>query len=274
MGLPKLRSLEINAHIDVPMRPSWDATKLLRLPLLRSLSILLPDHRFAQDLPAILDCQATLGEEDVPHRDISQKDAGNGLVELSILCRESPVINRAIVLSLGDALRRMRIESFSLAGCTQIDVGSLLDLVSSMEPTLRHLSLESVASPDFWRSCTSLAKLKSLRLTHPSSFHRHLAQFDLSLAHSLATIDALESFTIYHSGSNADPAHPQSLDVWPTLHSQCIQVLSQTHAATLRKFECNGVLLKLEDLEILSECRELRDLVVHLGAEPIVGPLK
>lgn len=161
----------------------------------------------------------------------------------------------------------MRVESFSLAGCTQIDVDTLLDLISTMEPTLRHLSLESVATPDFWIRCTSLAKLKSLRLTHPASFHRLLSQFDAALARALENIEALDSFTIYHSGSNSDPASPQAVDVWPTINSEAINVLVEGHAATLRKFECSGVLIELEDIERLSDCRELRNLVVHLGVD-------
>lgn len=265
--LPRLRSLEINAHTTLPTSPSWDATILLRLPLLHSLSIVLPDHNFAKHLPAILDRQASLGEADVPGQDVSYRNAGRGLRELSILCRESPVFGRSIVPLLTDALRRMRIDSFSLAGCTQIDLDSLLDLVGAMEPSLRHLSLESVATAEFWSRCPPLVKLKSLRLTHPSSFHRQLAQFHVSLAHALTQIEVLEEFTIYHSGSNSDPAFPQAVDVWAIIDSGVVNVLVNMHAATLRKFECSGVLLELHDIDSLSRCGEMRNLVVHLDVD-------
>lgn len=249
--LPNLDSFEFNASAGI----AWTPTLLLKLPRLRSLSVILPDRTVASLLPSILANQQKLAEGD-----------GLGLEELTILCRESPVVNDKIMLECATALAHGSLTNLALAGCAKLTNAHLLRLLPSL-PKLRHLALEATGiSPSFYTlAAPHLSSLLSLKITHPGPRHPLLAEFLPSVAHLLRHTPQLHSFTLYHSGSSTGA---QGVREWPVVGSEFIEDLVASVGGGLRKFECSGVLMRISTLVALTDgARQLRDLVAHLGHE-------
>lgn len=260
--LPNLHSFEINAHTTLSPG-SWDADHFLDLPPLRSLSLILPDRNVANVLPAFLDRQRALAPQATFR---TGEDQGVLLLEeLSILCRESPVINDALFSSLLPSLAHSRLTSLALAGCAKLSGSPLLDLLPSL-PHLRHLALEACAldsSTFFPHAAPHLSSLESLKLTHPGPRHPSHAAFLPALETLLDHTHALTSLTLYHSGASATGSRE-----WPSLPADFVRHVASVRGARLRKFEVSGVLVGLEAVEALTErARGLRNVVLHLGYE-------
>ncbi|BGP38149.1 hypothetical protein JCM10449v2_002076 [Rhodotorula kratochvilovae] len=258
--LPRLRSFECNAHTNLSPG-SWDAEHFLDLPPLQSLSLMLPDRKVANILPAFLEKQKALAPT-------ATFRTGEGdvllLEELSILCRESTVINDRVVLALAPALANSHLTSLALAGCAKLTGAPLLAILPTL-PRLRHLALEACAlDPSFFPlAAPHLSQLRSLKLTHPGPRHPSLAAFFPALEALLDCTEALTAFTLYHSGASATGSRE-----WPVLPTEFVQHIAGTVGRRLRKFEVSGVLVGVEAVECLaSEARELRNLVLHLGQE-------
>ncbi|GAA5890270.1 hypothetical protein JCM6882_008777 [Rhodosporidiobolus microsporus] len=255
-ALPKLREFELNAHTNLSPG-SWDADHLLNLPQLRSISFILPDRNVANVLPAFLAKQRTLG------------GAGNLdgeetllLEEMSVLCRESTVINDKVVSSLIPTLSGSNIRSLAFAGCAKLSGTPLLDLLPHL-PHLRNLALEACnLDPSFFTlAAPSLPQLQSLKLTHPGPRHPTLPAFFPALETLLSQTVNLTAFTIYHSGAASTGRRE-----WATLPRQFVQHLAATVGPRLRKFEVSGVLVTVDDVEsVASVSKEVRNLVLHLG---------
>lgn len=227
---------------------------LLSLPRLESLSLILPDRQVASILPALLSHQLmTLGEGET------------GLQELTILCRESRVINDKVISDIVSAfVSPPTLHTLALAGCSKLSTAPLLSLLSAL-PHLRHLALESCdLLPSFYAS-VSTSSLHSLKLTHPGPLHPQLSEFYPALSMRLHRSTFLRSFTLYHSGLVATPNNP-GVKEWPEIPGSFIRSLCE-RVTKLRKFECSGVLMSIESFEILADIagEEMIDLVVHLG---------
>ncbi|GAA5829531.1 hypothetical protein JCM11251_000193 [Rhodosporidiobolus azoricus] len=253
--LPKLGDFELNAHTNLSPG-SWDADHLLNLPPLRSISFILPDRNIANVLPAFLAQQ----------RDSS--DAGGAekktlqLEEMSILCRESTVVNDRVVTSLVPALSGSHLCSLAFAGCAKLTGTPLLDLLPNL-PYLRHLALEACnLEPSFFTlAAPCLTQLQSLKLTHPGPRHPALSSFFPALETLLSNTVHLTAFTMYHSGASSTGRRE-----WATLPRQFVQHVATTVGHRLCKFEVSGVLVTVDDVETLTAVsKEIRNLVLHLG---------
>ncbi|GAA5906189.1 hypothetical protein JCM8208_000658 [Rhodotorula glutinis] len=262
VALPKLRRFECNAHTNLSPG-SWDADHFLDLPPLRSLSLILPDRNVANLLPAFLAKQRSLAATSTSRAG----DDDNALVleELSILCRESTVVNDRVVAALAPSLANSHLTSLALAGCAKLTGAPLVALLPTL-PHLRHLALEACAldpSSFFLAAAPHFAALESLKLTHPGPRHPSTAAFLPALEALLDHTHALTALTLYHSGASAT-----GLREWPVLPLAFVQHVAATVGARLRKFEVSGVLVSVEAVEALTErARELRNVVLHLGQE-------
>ncbi|GJN88372.1 hypothetical protein Rhopal_001338-T1 [Rhodotorula paludigena] len=256
--LPRLQSFECNAHTNLSPG-SWDADYFLSLPPLQSLSLILPDRNIANILPRFLERQKARAFEATW---FSSDEAVMLLEELSILCRESTVINDRTVDALGPALAGSRLRSLAFAGCAKLTGAPLLRLVPSL-PHLRHLALEACnLHPSFYTDVApSLSALESLKLTHPGPAHPTLPAFFPALETLLSSTHNLTAFTLYHSGAASTGRRE-----WPVLSTAFVQHVAHTVGPRLRKFEVSGVLVGVDAVEILAnEARNLRNLVLHLG---------
>ncbi|KAL8278739.1 hypothetical protein RQP46_008808 [Phenoliferia psychrophenolica] len=242
--LPRLELLELNAHTNLSPG-SWSAEHLTHLPRLRSLSLILPDRAVASYLPAILAHQA---------------EQGMGLEDLTVLSRESPVINDEVFEACFPALSHSGLINLALAGCSRLTGAPLLHLLPTLH--LQHLALEATnIHPSFYISAAPfLSHLISLKVTHPGPRHSSLAEFFPAVCDLLRGTPQLLSFTVYHSGT----AGMSGIREWPVADASVIQELSAAVGSRLRKFECSGVLMRMGAVEALN-CPELRDLVVHIG---------
>lgn len=252
-GLRRLRSFEFNAHTNLSPG-SWSATHLLGLPPLKSISLILPDRSVADNLPGFLERQQQL----------SANDPSLALEDLTILCRESTVINDKVLIACTPYLEHTALRSLSLAGCAKLTGAPLLGLLPSL-PALQHLSLEATAvqSSSFPEFAPHLASLLSLKLTHPGPHHPHLASFFPNLADLLRSTKRLEAFTLYHSGTAGTGTRE-----WPVVDDSFVQELVTSVGTGLRKVEVSNVLMRVASVEALARgAPGLRDLVVHLGPE-------
>ncbi|GAA6026843.1 hypothetical protein JCM8097_005901 [Rhodosporidiobolus ruineniae] len=251
--LPRLRSFEFNAHTNLSPG-SWDADHLLNLPPLRSMSLILPDRAVSNIIPAFLNSQ----------RQKSGEENQLLLEELSILCRESTVINDKVVFALAPAMSGSRIRSLAFAGCSKLTGDPLLALLPHL-PHLRNLALEACnLDPSFYTlAAPHLAQLHSLKLTHPGPRHPTLPAFFPALETLLSEATSLTAFTLYHSGAASTGRRE-----WPILPDGFVQHLAATVGPRLRKFEVSGVLVSVDAVEVMTPAaRELRNLVLHLGTE-------
>ncbi|GAA5835681.1 hypothetical protein JCM9279_004614 [Rhodotorula babjevae] len=260
VALPKLRSFECNAHTNLSPG-SWDAEHFLNLPPLRSLSLILADRNVANLLPAFLAKQRSLSATSSSAAD----DNVLLLEELSILCRESTVINDRVVAALAPSLANSHLTSLALAGCAKLTGAPLLDLLPTL-PHLRHLALEACnldPSSFFPAAAPHLAALESLKLTHPGPRHPSLATFFPALEALLDHTRALTAFTLYHSGASATGRRE-----WPVVPLEFVRHVALAVGVRLRKFEVSGVLVGVEAVEALTAgARELRNVVLHLGQD-------
>lgn len=245
-----LRHLEINAHTALTPG-SWSASHLLNLPALESISLILPDRNIAAILPDFLARQKQLSTED-------ELD----LRSVTILCRESPVINDNVLRKCIPHLQETNVESFAIAGASKLTGEPLVALLPKL-PRLRHLALEAtnVQSESFLLFAPHLANLKSLKLTHPGPHAASLSTFFPALATLLRSTTQLESFTLYHSGAASTGSR-----TWAVVDHSFIEDLVASVGPRLRKFECSNVLVHLSSAEtLISGMPMLRDLVLHFG---------
>ncbi|GAA5970010.1 hypothetical protein JCM11641_000232 [Rhodosporidiobolus odoratus] len=259
-SLPYLRSFELNAHTNLSPG-SWDADHFLRLRPLRSLSLILPDRNVASMLPSFFEQQTKLASHST-----AGTDGGERLLleELSVLCRESTVINDKVVASLVPALSGGHLRSLALAGCAKLTATPLLDLLPHL-PNLRNLALEACnIDPSFFLlAAPSLTQLHSLKLTHPGPHHPTLSAFFPSLETLLSQTTSLTAFTLYHSGASSSGSRE-----WPRLPEHFVHRLTATVGPRLRKFEVSGILVSVDSIEMLAGgAQELRNLVLHLEQE-------
>ncbi|BGP14038.1 hypothetical protein JCM10213v2_001976 [Rhodosporidiobolus nylandii] len=258
--LPRLRHFELNAHTNLSPG-SWDADWLLQLRPLQSLSLILPDRNIASILPSFLDKQRQIASQSTF---ASPSDETLLLEELSVLCRESTVINDRVVAALAPALAGSNLRSLALAGCTKLTGEPLLTLLRDV-PHLRNLALEACnIDPSFFvLAAPSLAQLNSLKLTHPGPRHPTLPAFFPALEALLSQTPNLTAFTLYHSGASSTGRRN-----WATVPEHFVRHLTVAVGRKLRKFEISGVLISVDAVEVLaSGSRELRNLVLHLGHE-------
>ncbi|GAA6001163.1 hypothetical protein JCM10207_007439 [Rhodosporidiobolus poonsookiae] len=251
-ALPRLRHFELNAHTNLSPG-SWDADHLLNLPPLRSLSLILPDRNIANILPPFLAKQTELA---------AQSEQDLLLEELSVLCRESTVINNKVVSALIPSLSGSHLRSLAFAGCAKLTGDPLLELLPHL-PHLRNLALEACNLDAFFftLAAPSLTHLLSLKLTHPGPRHPTLPAFFPALETLLAQTSSLTAFTLYHSGAASTGRRE-----WPVLPEAFVQHVAATVGPRLRKFEVSGVLVSVEAVEALTSTgTELRNLVLHLG---------
>ncbi|GAA5931717.1 uncharacterized protein JCM15063_001549 [Sporobolomyces koalae] len=254
--LPRLRSFELNAHTNLSPG-SWSASHLVNLPRLRSLSLILPDRNVVDILPSFLARQRELAHLAYPDDPLG----GPLLEELSILCRESTVINDRTMSSIIPHLANCSLRSLGLAGCAKLTGTPLLALLPSL-PRLKNLALEACnLDPSFYRlAAPSLTRLDSLKITHPGPNHPTLPDFFPALE-TLLEQTRLRAFTLYYSGASAGGRRE-----WPTVSPGFIENLTRSIGASLRKFELSGVLIDLDSVETLARgSRGIRDLVLHLG---------
>ncbi|GAA6060549.1 hypothetical protein JCM10212_006913 [Sporobolomyces blumeae] len=262
--LPRLHTFEFNAHTNLSPG-SWSASLLVDLPVLRSLSLILPDRNVAVTLPALLSRQRDL----VRSRE-GDPSAGLALEELSMLCRESTVINDRVVSDLAPYLANSRLRSLGLAGCSRLTAAPLLQLLPTL-PHLRNLALEACQlDPTFYSLVApALSNLCSLKLTHPGPRHPSLSTFFPALESLLEHTTHLTAFTLYHSGASASDSRE-----WPTVPQGFIENLTNSVGRNLRKFEVSGVLISVDAVESLARgSNGIRDLVLHLGTEYDLGHL-
>lgn len=186
------------------------------------------------------------------------------LEELTILCRESTLINDRMLTACTPHLEHTGLRSLSLAGCAKLTGAPLVGLLPSL-PFLRHLSLEATAihPSSFPSFAPHLTSLLSLKLTHPGPHHPALLTFFPSLAELLRETKQLEAFTLYHSGAAGTGTRE-----WPVVDSSFVHELVESVGAGLRKIEMSNVLIRVADVEALAwGAPNLRDLVIHLGAD-------
>ncbi|SGY40918.1 BQ5605_C003g02443 [Microbotryum silenes-dioicae] len=254
-SISTLRSFELNAHTNLSPG-SWDADHLLRLPKLRTLSLILPDRSIAHILPAFLQTQRTLSKKADP-----ESEGWLELQELSILCRESPNINDSVVSACSPFLQGSALKSLVLAGCSRLTGATLLPLLATL-PFLEHLALEATSIPPsfYIEAAPLLTHLRSLKLTHPGPKHPTSTQFSPSLCHLLQYLPDLRSFTLYHSGTSASGGW-----IWPIVEPSLMDAIVKKKR--LEKFECSGVLMEVEEVERLCMVQGLKDMVIHLGWE-------
>ncbi|GEM11676.1 F-box domain, cyclin-like domain containing protein [Rhodotorula toruloides] len=260
-SLRRLRSFECNAHTNLSPG-SWDADHFVRLPPLRSLSLILPDRNIANILPSFFKRQKELASR----ADWAGTTLSDVLLleEFSVLCRESAVINDALVRAIAPALANSRLTSLAFAGCTKLTGAPLLDLLPTLHH-LRHLALEACnLHPSFFASAApSLIQLRSIKLTHPGPRHTMLPAFFPALETLLHSTTNLTAFTLYYSGASSTGQRE-----WPTLPLDFIASLAASVGPNLRKFEVSGVLIAVEAVEVLAQsATELRNLVLHLGQD-------
>ncbi|GAA6032615.1 hypothetical protein NBRC10512_004447 [Rhodotorula toruloides] len=260
-SLRRLRSFECNAHTNLSPG-SWDADHFLRLPPLRSLSLILPDRNIADILPSFFKRQ----KEVAPQADWAGTTSTDILLleEFSVLCRESNAINDTVVRAIAPSLANSRLTSLAFAGCAKLTGAPLLDLLPTL-PHLRHLAIEACnLHPSFFTSAApSLAQLRSIKLTHPGPRHLTLPSFFPALETLLQSTANLTAFTLYYSGASSTGQRE-----WPVLPLDFVKSLAASVGAKLRKFEVSGVLIAVEAIEALAHsAKELRNLVLHLGAD-------
>ncbi|KAM0754116.1 Proteophosphoglycan ppg4 [Meredithblackwellia eburnea MCA 4105] len=243
--LPKLEVFELNGHTSLSPG-SWSVKHLLRLPPLRTLSFILPDRLVADALPQILQDQV--------------EKSGHGLDELTILCRESPVVNDKIMEACIPVLSQTGLRTLALAGCSKLSGAPILRLLPNL-PQLQHLALEADnIAPSFYADFSRhLYRLLSLKVTHPGPRHAWADGFFPSLLTLLRGTPLLEAFTIYHSG-----AAGTGVREWAVVDDGFTRELSHVVGARLRKFECSGILMRPASIDEL-DCPLVRDLVIHLG---------
>ena len=183
-----------------------------------------------------------------------------GLEELTVLSRESPVINDEVLEACYSALSHSGLINLALAGCAKLTGAPLLRLLPTLH--LQHLALEATnINPSFYLNAAPfLSHLVSLKVTHPGPRHSTLSAFFPAIASLLRHTLRLEAFTVYHSGT----AGMSGIREWPVCDVGFVQELSLTVGSRLRKFECSGVLMRMGAVEALA-CPELRDLVIHVG---------
>ncbi|GAA5900207.1 F-box protein [Sporobolomyces salmoneus] len=247
--LPRLHTFELNASTNLSPG-SWDASHLVNLPPLRSLSLILPDRNVAGVLPDFLARQ--------------KRNDNLKLEELSILCRESTVINDRIISSIVPHLSNSRLRSLGLAGCSKLTGAPLLNLLPHL-PHLANLALEACnLDPSFYTlAAPSLSQLKSLKLTHPGPLHPTLNRFFPSLETLLQHTRQLTAFTLYYSGASTG-----GIREWPTVSQDFVQSLTESVGKNLRKFELSGVLIDVDAVEVLTNgSRAIKDFVLHLGEQ-------
>lgn len=255
--LPRLHTFELNAHTNLSPG-SWSASHLVNLPRLRSLSLILPDRNIANILPEFLERQRKLASS----CDSDEPLPGASLEELSILCRESTIVNDRVISSIVPHLSNGSLRSLGLAGCSKLTGKPLLDLLPHL-PHLENLALEACNfDPSFYSlAAPSLSTLKSLKLTHPGPRHPTLPRFFPSLETLLQHTLRLTAFTLYYSGVSSGGTRE-----WPTVSHGFISNLTQTVGSHLRKFELSGVLIDVDAVQgLTSGSRETKDLVLHLG---------
>ncbi|GAA6006561.1 hypothetical protein JCM11491_005006 [Sporobolomyces phaffii] len=255
--LPRLHTFELNAHTNLSPG-SWSASHLANLPRLRSLSLILPDRNVANVLPEFLSNQRKLARPS----DDAEGVAPLALEELSILCRESTVINDRVISALVTSLSNGRLRSLGLAGCSKLTGTPLLSLLPNL-PDLENLALEACnLDPTFYTlAAPSLSRLRSLKLTHPGPRHPALPTFFASLETLLRHTWRLTAFTLYHSG-----ASPGGRREWPTVSHSFVKRLTDSVGSSLKKFELSGVLIDVDAAETLTNGSiGIKDLVLHLG---------
>ena len=227
------------------------------------MSLILPDRNVANLLPAFLARQRTLAATSTSRPGAADDDNVLLLEELSILCRESTVINDRVVAALAPSLAGSHLTSLALAGCAKLTGAPLVALLPT-RPHLRQRAREACAldPPSFFPAAAPhLAALESLKLTHPGPRHPSLAAFFPALEALLDHTRALTALTLYHSGASATGRRE-----WPVVPLGFVQHVAATVGARLRKFEVSGVLVGVEAVEaLLDGARGLSNLVLHLG---------
>ncbi|GAA5947505.1 hypothetical protein JCM3765_001707 [Sporobolomyces pararoseus] len=254
--LPRLRIFELNAHTNLSPG-SWSASHLINLPRLTSLSLILPDRNVANILPAFLDRQRQFSTNQGSEESLA-------LEELSILCRESTVINDRVISSIIASLSNGQLRSLGLAGCSRLTGKPLLSLLPHL-PHLQNLALEAcnLDSTFYTLAGPSLSQLNSLKLTHPGPRHSSLSAFFPALETLLHHTRQLKAFTLYYSGASTGGRRE-----WPAVSKGFISSLTESVGTNLRKFELSGVLIEVDSVEILSNgSRGIRDFVLHLGEQ-------
>ena len=255
--LPRLNSFELNAHTNLSPG-SWSASHLVNLPRLKSISLILPDRNVANILPEFLSRQRQLST----NHDSSEESLA--LEELSILCRESTVINDRVLSSVVPLLSHSQLRSLGLAGCARLTGQPILSLLPNLQH-LQNLALEACnLDPTFYTLAgESLSQLKSLKLTHPGPRHPSLPEFFPALETLLQHTRHLNAFTLYYSGASTGGRRE-----WPAVSTTFVSSLTESIGMNLRKFELSGVLIDVDSVEILSNgSRRIRDLVLHLGEQ-------
>lgn len=213
----------------------------------------MPDRAVATALPEFLANQKRLAQHD-----------GLGLQDLTILCRESPVINDRTFTACVPYLEHIGLRSLALAGCAKLSGAPVLALLPAL-PQLQHLALEAtnVMPEYFHKFAPHVRQLVSLKLTHPGPHHPCLPDFFGSLSALISSTPKLESLTLYHSGVSSTGTRE-----WPVVEPDFVDDLVVSTGANLRKFEVSNVLMRLGTIEALvMGARDLRDLVIHIGYE-------
>lgn len=247
--MPNLGRLEINATSAGEWRPE----QLLNLPrTLKSLTLLLPQREIiSYTLPEWL-------------RAVGQDASATGLSNLAIICFQSSVVNSTNLRDVAQSLRS--VTSLTLHGCNKVSDDDLLYTIKHCGK-LKHLSLENVSiSSTFYATATPhLRHLQSLRTSHPGRKARNQAEYYESLGVLVQACPAFASFTHYLSGDTERGLHPQVPDSF-------IDILLDSRASKLEKFEINGLSLTTEKIrDICFRARDMRQLVIPISVEDLVG---
>ncbi|KAK4058913.1 hypothetical protein OIO90_000359 [Microbotryomycetes sp. JL221] len=220
----------------------------------------MPDRKVADTLPDFLRTQ----------RERSTQESKRGLEDLTILCRESPVMSDRILRSCIPHLDGTGLRSLSLAGCSRLSGAPVLELLPKL-PRLEHLALEAtnVDPRSLAQFAPCLRSILSLKLTHPGPAHPCESSFFDGLSTIFAQANKLEAFTIYHSGAGSTGSRH-----WPVLPLSFVEALTSSGvAARLVKFECSNILVPLDSIDMLCPTLvRVKDLVIHVpyNAGPVL----
>ncbi|KAJ2933813.1 hypothetical protein H1R20_g3261, partial [Candolleomyces eurysporus] len=243
----ELRELEFNGH----SQGQYDPRMLCQFKALSKISVIMPSSAVISQLRSMFEV------------------SGYHLRHLTVICKSSPVINDDVLESMASSLTNL--EQFYVTGCPKVTERGVSAIISSSQPGLRALGLESV-SPRFnistfarhYANTEALNNLRSITLT----ISRSLADVEgwtKAVLHLLSS-SPLERFQIYATSSDVTVQHKSTGLLESTMATFWANIVA-VHGHRLRRFSVHRMPISLASIHaICSRCPNLEEL--FLVAEP------